>query len=253
MSTQFITRTALSHYLATFLHIERFHDYCPNGLQVEGRDQIRRIVTGVSANQALLNAAIEKNADAVLVHHGYFWKNENPAITHIKKQRLKLLLLHDINLFAYHLPLDAHLEVGNNVVLGQLLGLEAIESFGEQGLLFKGLLKKPQSLRSFGARIAAQLQREPLIIGDLDRVVEKVTWCTGGAQQYFHTVAMNETDVYLTGEASEFVTHLAFESQVAFIAAGHHATERYGIQALGAHLQAEFDLEHIHINVDNSV
>lgn len=253
MSYQFISRIALSDYLAAFLQIGRFQDYCPNGLQVEGRDQIKRIVTGISANQALLNAAVEVEADAILVHHGFFWKSENPTITHTKKQRLNSLLSHDINLFAYHLPLDAHLEVGNNVVLGQLLGLNAIESFGEQGLLFKGLLQTPQPLRTFGAHVATLLQREPLIVGDLDRVVQKVTWCTGGAQQYFHAMVMTDTDVYLTGEASEFVTHLAHESQVAFIAAGHHATERYGIKALGTHLQAQFGLEHIHIDVDNPV
>ena len=253
MSTKYIVRASLERYLAELLQIAKFHDYCPNGLQVEGRDRIQRLVTGVSANQALIKEAIIQKADAILVHHGYFWKNEASIITHTKKQRLNLLLSHDINLFAYHLPLDANMILGNNVELGRILGIEAIENFGEQGLLFRGELSTPVSLETFSNKIATCLQRIPLVIGGLNRMIKKIVWCTGGAQSYFHQIAAMEVDVYLTGEASEFVTALSKESGVAFIAAGHHATERYGIKALGAHLAMQFGLEHIHVDIDNPV
>lgn len=254
MSTKYIARASLERYLAELLQTVQFHDYCPNGLQVEGRDRIQRLVTGVSANQALIKEAIIQKADAILVHHGYFWKNEASVITHTKKQRLTLLLSHDINLFAYHLPLDANMILGNNVELGRILGIEAIENFGDQGLLFCGELPTSVSLETFSNKIATCLQRTPLVIGEPGRMVKKIAWCTGGAQSYFHQIAtMKEVDVYLTGEASEFVTGLSKESGVAFIAAGHHATERYGVKALGAHLATQFGLEHIHVDIDNPV
>lgn len=253
MPVKFMTRMELERYLAEFLCVDQFHDYCPNGLQVEGRERISRIVTGVTACQALLEQAVKHDADAVLVHHGYFWKSENPAITHTKKQRLKLLLSYDINLFAYHLPLDAHAIVGNNVQLARQLDLSFTENFGDQGLLSRGELQNTLTLREFGGKIETSLGRKPLIIGAADRPVRRVAWCTGGAQGYFHTIATQDIDAYVTGEASEFVTHLARESGVAFIAAGHHATERYGIRALGEHLHARFGLEHIHLDIDNPI
>jgi dinuclear metal center YbgI/SA1388 family protein len=253
MSEKYIMRSQLEKYLAQFLQIDQFHDYCPNGLQVEGRAHISRIITGVTASLALLHEAIKQQADAILVHHGYFWKNEQAVITHTKKQRLKLLLAHDINLFAYHLPLDAHAAVGNNIMLSHHLGLGYIESFGEQGLLCRGELPKALSLKEFADKIGKVLQRKPLVLGNPEKLIKKVAWCTGGAQGYFHTVAQEEVDVYITGEASEFVTHLACESGVAFIAAGHHATEQYGVKALGAHLQAQFNLVHIHVDIPNFV
>jgi dinuclear metal center YbgI/SA1388 family protein len=253
MSTKYVTRSQLENYLAQFLQIDQFHDYCPNGLQVEGREHISRIITGVTANLALIQEAIKQQADAILVHHGYFWKNEQAVITHVKKQRLKLLLSHDINLFAYHLPLDAHAAVGNNIALSHHLGLGYIENFGEQGLLCRGELPKALPLSAFGDKIEACLKRKPLVLGNPEKLIKKVVWCTGGAQGYFHTVAKEEVDVYITGEASEFVTHLAQESGVAFIAAGHHATEKYGIKALGAHLHAQFNLVHIDVDIPNPV
>lgn len=253
MPTKYLTRAFLERYLAELLQTAQFTDYCPNGLQVEGRERIHRLVTGVSANQALIKEAIHQKADAILVHHGYFWKNEASPLTHIKKQRLALLLSHDINLFAYHLPLDAHMTLGNNVELGRMLGIEGIKSFGEQGVLFSGELPTPLSLDEFAKKIATSLQRTPLVIGEGSRAIKKIAWCTGGAQGYFHQIVTQEVDVYITGEASEPVTALARESGVAFIAAGHHATERYGIKALGEHLAATFDLEHIFIDIDNPV
>lgn len=253
MSAKYVDRAQLEKYLANFLQIDQFHDYCPNGLQVEGRQHISRLITGVTASQTLLEEALNLQADAILVHHGYFWKNETAVITHTKKQRLKLLLSHDINLFAYHLPLDAHLTLGNNRELGRQLGLLYSDSFGEQGLLCRGELPHVLSLQMLGEKIALRLQRQPLLLGDPAKQIKKVAWCTGGAQTYFHTVATQDVDAYITGEASEFVSHLAQESGVAFIAAGHHATERYGIQALGKHLQKQFGIEHIHIDIDNPI
>lgn len=253
MSTKYVTRSFLECYLDELLQIKQFNDYCPNGLQVEGRDRIHRLVTGVSANQALIKEAIHQKADAILVHHGYFWKNEASPVTHIKKQRLALLLSHDMNLFTYHLPLDAHMRLGNNIELGRMLGIEAIKSFGEQGLLFSGELPSALRLEEFARKIATSLQRTPLVIGEMSRPVKKIAWCTGGAQGYFQQIVAEDVDVYITGEASEYVTALARETGVAFIAAGHHATERYGIKALGEHLATNFDLEHIFIDIDNPV
>ncbi len=244
-------RQELENYTQQLLETGRFKDYCPNGLQVEGRAEIRHIVTGVTANMALLEAAVAAEADAVLVHHGFFWKNEDSRVIGIKQRRLKYLLQHDLNLFAWHLPLDAHPTLGNNAQLAQKLGINIDGWFGEQNLGCVGTLSQPMQMQQFTTLINTQLHRPPLLVGAAERTVNRVAWCSGGAQGYFSDACDLGVDVYLTGEISEAVVHTARESGVAFIAAGHHATERYGIQALGAHLAAKFGLSHQHIDIDN--
>lgn len=234
----------LDNYISTLLETGRFRDYCPNGLQVEGRAGVGRIATGVSASRHVLEAAQAWGADAVLVHHGYFWRNENPALTGIKRQRIAHLLLHDVSLLAYHLPLDAHPELGNNARLGQLLGFEAQGRFGEQDIGWHGALNAPQPLAQLAQQIGERLQQTPQVIGDPARSVARIAWCSGGAQGYFEEAIALGVDAFLTGEISEPNVHMAEETGVAFIAAGHHATERYGIQALGEHLAGRFGLEH---------
>ncbi|HUW26776.1 MAG TPA: Nif3-like dinuclear metal center hexameric protein [Gallionella sp.] len=243
----------LRDYNACLLQTDLFKDYCPNGLQVEGRAEVRRIATGVTASQFVLDAAIAWGADAILVHHGYFWRNEDAAITGIKKRRIAKLLHNDVSLLAYHLPLDAHAELGNNAQLGKLLELNTQGRFGEQDIACIGELAIPQTLAQFAAWIGGRLQRAPQVVGDGTKRIQKVAWCSGGAQGYFEAAIAQGADAYITGEISEQSFHLAQESGVAFIAAGHHATERLGIRALGEHLAAHFGLEHRFFDQDNPV
>lgn len=243
----------LNNYLNVLLQPERFSDYCPNGLQVEGKQEINSIVTGVTASMALLEAALQANADAVLVHHGYFWRGEALPITGIKKRRIQFLLQHDINLFAYHLPLDAHAELGNNVMLAKQLGLNITGKTGEKEMLLLAELTTPQSLQAFVKSIETKLDRKPQVIGDLAKLVKTVALCTGAAQGYIEQAVATSVDVYLSGEISEQTVHVARESGMSYISAGHHATERYGIQALGEHLAQKFGLQHTFLDCDNPV
>jgi len=243
----------LTHYTQQLMHVERFKDYCPNGLQVEGRQDIRKIVSGVTASMALLEAAHEAKADLVLVHHGYFWRNEDARIVGIKRNRIAFLMKNDLNLMAYHLPLDAHSELGNNVQFGKLLGFNAVDYAGDENLVAYAELETPMTLGDLLLRIENCLQRSPMCIGDINKPVNRVAWCTGAAQSYIETAAAHGADVYISGEISEQTTHQALEVGVAYVAAGHHATERYGVQALAEHLAAEFDLEHEFIDINNPV
>jgi dinuclear metal center YbgI/SA1388 family protein len=243
----------LSNYNASLLQTAQFKDYCPNGVQVEGRTQVLRIATAVTASQQVLDEAIDWGADAILVHHGYFWRNEDACIVGIKKRRIAQLLKHDVSLLAYHLPLDAHAELGNNAQLGLLLGIEERWRFGEQDIVSSGVLDAAMTLLQFAQKIAASLQRTPQVIGASDRIIRNVAWCSGGAQGYFEQAIAQGVDAYLTGEISEQNFHLSNETGVAFIAAGHHATERLGIQALGTHLAGKFGLEHRFFDQDNPV
>ena len=244
---------ALNNYLNTLLQPARFNDYCPNGLQVEGKPEVNKIVTGVTASYALLEAALQANADAVLVHHGYFWRGEAKTITGIKKRRIQFLLQHELNLFAYHLPLDAHAELGNNVMLAKQLGLGDIQFFGEKNMLAMVELNTPQTLKSVSLMIEHKLNRRPQVIGDLQKPIQRVALCTGAAQGYIEQALEAGADVYISGEISEQTVHVAIESGMSYISAGHHATERYGIQALGEHLAQKFDLQHEFIDIDNPV
>ena len=243
----------LSDYIGSLLEISRYRDYAPNGVQVEGRAEVTRIATGVTASQRLLEAATAWGADAILVHHGYFWRNEEQAVTGIKKRRLAHLLRHDISLLAYHLPLDAHAELGNNAQLAQRLGLQVQGRFGEQDIAWHGELQQPQTLNQFASHVASALQRPPLVIGDHQRMLRRIAWCSGGAQSYFEQAVALGVDAFLTGEISEQNVHIADETGVAFIAAGHHATERYGVQALGEHIARQFKIEHRFFDMDNPV
>jgi dinuclear metal center YbgI/SA1388 family protein len=246
-------RAELERYLAALLEPARFKDYCPNGLQVEGRAQVKRVLCGVTASQALLDAAVAWGADAVLVHHGWLWRGEDPRVVGIRKARLATLLGHDINLFAYHLPLDAHSELGNNAQLARLFGWLPDGRFGDQDLGFIGAPAARASAAQIAAAVAASLGREPLLVGDGQRIVGRVAWCSGGAQGYFEQAIAAGAELYLSGEISEQTVHLARESGVPYLAAGHHATERYGVQALAAKLQAECALECRYLDLDNPV
>lgn len=246
-------RAELDSYLEQYLDVARFRDYCPNGLQVEGRTSVERIVTGVTASSDLLSAAIEARAHAVIVHHGYFWRGEDTRIVGIRRRRIAMLLQNDLNLYAFHLPLDAHPAVGNNVALARVLGLTIDGRCGEQDLVFYGRADADITVGALARRVAERLGRDPLVIGEASRRVKCVAWCTGAAQGYLDDAIRAGADVYVTGEVSEQTVHLARESGVAFIAAGHHATERYGVQALGEHLAEHFGLEHVHIDIPNPV
>lgn len=247
---------ALETYLNKLLNIGKFRDYGPNGLQVEGRAEVKRIVTGVTASQALLDAAVELNADAVLVHHGYFWKNESAVIRGMKKRRIATLLQHDISLFGYHLPLDAHPELGNNAQLAKLLGIvtEGVMDERElQGVGNIGSLPEPQSLETFGTHVERVLGRKPMLIPGGNKPIRRIAWCTGGGQGYIQQAYELGADAYLSGEISEHTVHSARENGIHYIAAGHHATERYGIKALGEHLAAQLGLEQVFLDMDNPV
>lgn len=246
--------TALTRYLDDLLNVAAIRDYCPNGLQVEGRAEVRSIVTGVTASQALIEAAMSAEADAILVHHGYFWKGEPAPIVGIKGRRIRALVKADISLLAYHLPLDVHPQLGNNAQLAQRMGWVQEGVFGEGDI---GLMGRVDADASDVAGIAATLERvlgrKPLVIGDLAQPVRKVAWCTGAAQSYLASAIDAGCDVFISGEISEPMVHLAREAGVAYISAGHHATERYGVQALGEHLAEQFGLRHRFIDIDNPV
>lgn len=240
----------LRDYIASLLETGRFRDYCPNGVQVEGRAEVRKIASGVTASQRLLQAATAWGADAVLVHHGYFWRGEDAALTGIKRRRVAHLLQHDVSLLAYHLPLDAHAELGNNAQLARRLGFVEQGRFGEQDIACFGELEQAQRLEQLTQRITSTLERAPQVIGAMDKTIRRIAWCTGAAQSYFMQAAELGVDAFLTGEISEQNVHVAEETGVAFIAAGHHATERYGVQALGAHLASRFALEHCFFDME---
>ncbi len=246
-------REELTAYLDQILESARFRDYCPNGLQVEGRGEVRKLVAGVTASQALVDAAIARGADALLVHHGWFWRGEDGRVTGFRKARLQALLAHDINLIAYHLPLDAHGEFGNNAQLAKLLGWTMDGRFGEQDIGAYGSINEPTTLGALGQQIARTLQREPLLIGDPARQVGRVAWCSGGAQGMFEQAIALGVDAFLSGEISEPTVHLARETGVAYIAAGHHVTERCGVQALASHLAERFGLACEFVDIDNPV
>lgn len=244
---------ALRDYNASLLQTGQFKDYCPNGVQVEGRTEVLRIATAVTASKQVLDEAIAWEADAILVHHGYFWRNEDACIVGVKKKRIAQLLKNDVSLLAYHLPLDAHPELGNNAQLGKLLGMAEQGRFGEQNIACFGALESPLTLTQFAHQVTQKLQRIPQVIGDGDKVIRRAAWCSGGAQGYFEAAIAQGVDAFLTGEISEQNYHIANETGVAFIAAGHHATERLGIRALGAHLVDRFQLEHRFFDQNNPI
>ncbi len=242
----------LGQALDVLLQPEKFRDYGPNGLQVEGDRPVRLLVSGVTASRALIEAAIDANADAILVHHGLFWRGQDGRVTGWMRERLRLLLTHGIHLFAYHLPLDAHPELGNNAQLGRILGLQVEGRFGEQNLGFVGqgsqAWASPQVLAD---HVASTLGRQVTCVGDMTRPIRRIAWCTGGAQGYFEAAMVAGADAFITGEISEPQAHLARETGVAFLACGHHASERYGAPAVGARVAQDLGLVHRFIEIDN--
>jgi dinuclear metal center YbgI/SA1388 family protein len=246
-----IDRDSLVSHLQTLLEVDRFKDYGPNGLQVEGRAQICKVVTGVTASLALIDAAIEQRADAIIVHHGLFWRGQDGRVTGWMRQRLGRLLTHDINLLAYHLPLDAHASLGNNAQWGLRLGLVADARFGEQSLGFIGNAPGGLTVDGLNAIVTQTMGREPVMVAGDGRPLRRAAWCSGGAQSYFEAAIAAGADVFLTGEISEPQAHYARETGVAFLACGHHASERYGVQALGEHLRTHIGLDQAFIEVPN--
>ncbi|SHG89464.1 Nif3-like dinuclear metal center hexameric protein [Ferrimonas marina] len=249
-------RQELLAHLDTLLQPHLVKDYAPNGLQVEGKDEIHKVITAVTADQFAVDAAVEAGADCLLVHHGYFWKNEPAVITGMKKRRLQALLRHDINLIGYHLPLDIHPALGNNAQLAQLLGLEAVEPLeagNDTCLVLKGRLSQPLSGHELSQHIHQQLKRPPLHIAGHDRPIQTLAWCTGGAQDYIDQVAAAGIDAFLSGEVSERTYHSAVEQGIDYFACGHHATERGGVLALGEHLAQQFGLEVHFVDTPNPV
>jgi len=244
------SRSAIETYLNELLDVNRFRDYGPNGLQVEGKPTIRVLVSGVTASREFIASAIDVGADAILVHHGLFWRGHDGRVTGWLKQRLELLLHHQVNLFAYHLPLDAHPQWGNNAQFGERLKLRADGRFGEQDLGFIGSLPAPMDLATLAQEVS-KVGRAPTIVNGDDRPITRVAWCTGGAQGYFEAAIAAGADAFITGEISEPQAHYARETGVAFLACGHHASERHGVAALGAHLAATFGVEHRSVDIDN--
>lgn len=247
-------RSALLRSLEQWLQARMIKDYCPNGLQVEGREEINKIVTGVTASQALIEAAIAANADTLLVHHGYFWKGENETVTGMKKRRLKQLLQQDMNLIAYHLPLDVQPNFGNNAQLALLLQLnelQALPDLSPEGIVQQGVLAQPMTGEAFASRLEEVLQR-PLTAYQLQPSrIKTVALCTGGGQGFIEAAVESGADAFVTGEVSEQTIHTARECGIHFFAAGHHATERYGVKALGDKIAAEYEVEVEFIDIDN--
>ena len=252
--SQAVSRQILLAACNDLLQPARFKDYGPNGLQVEGVGIIRHMVSGVTACRALIEAAIDAKADAIFVHHGLFWRGQDGTVTGWMKQRLQLLLAHNINLLAYHLPLDAHPELGNNAQLGKHLGLQAQGLFGEQDLGMWGTRVDGEvfaNVQELSSAVSLALGRAPVVVQASDKEIRKVAWCTGGAQSYFEAAIAAGVDAFITGEISEPQAHLARETGVAFLACGHHATERYGAPAAAAHVAAQLGITHQFIEIDN--
>lgn len=243
-------RQELQSAFDALLQPERFKDYCPNGLQMEGTPKVRKIVSGVTASLALIDAAIAQGADTIFVHHGLFWRRHDGRVTGWMRQRLGRLLEHNINLFAYHLPLDALPQWGNNAQLGMKLGLETISQFGEQQL---GCLGETEPVRAqaLAQRVESILGRSVVLVPGRDAPLRRIAWCTGGAQSYFESAIAAGADAFITGEISEPQAHLARETGVAYLAGGHHATERYGAPAVAAHIASQLGLEHCFVDIDN--
>lgn len=246
----------IADYCDQYLAVHQFKDYCPNGLQVSGSETVNKIVSGVTACQALLDKAAEAGADLVLVHHGYFWRGESQPIVGIKKKRIHSLLANDMSLLAYHLPLDAHAVVGNNRQLADLMGWKIERGMDDEvgkAIVLLGEAKNAMTSDELSQQLAINLNRQPLHIAGHNRAIKKIAWCTGAAQSYIEQVAAQGVDAFISGEISEQTVHLARELNIDYFAAGHHATESFGVQALGAHLAEKFAIEHQFIDIANPV
>ncbi len=246
--------TELLNYTDQLLNVGDYQDYCPNGLQVEGRAEVGRIISGVTASQALIDTAVAEQADLLLVHHGWFWKGEAQPVVGMKRRRLLPLLTNDISLVAYHLPLDGHGELGNNAQLAKRLDLVIDERFGpgpDGGIAFAGRCQEPESVAGLAEHLTTILGRPPVVISGGEHPIRRIGWCSGGAQGYLQQAAELGLDAFISGELSEPTVHIARELGIHYFAAGHHATERYGVQALGEHLAQRFGLQHRFIDIDS--
>lgn len=251
-----ITKEELALYLHQLLRCELYNDYAPNGMQVEGKKEIQRICSAVTASKEVIEQAVSWNADALLVHHGYFWKGEAPVITGMKQERISALLQNQLNLFAYHLPLDCHPELGNNACLAQLLEVNLVRMHragSTDNLLWSGTLSQAMHPDEFTAFLTKKLNKPPLFIKGHSKPIHRIAWCSGGAQDFIEDACRLGVDAYLSGEISERTYYQAKELGIHYYSCGHHATERFGIQALGAHLASHFKLEHIFIDSDNPI
>lgn len=249
-----VSNGQLLQTLNSILRPEKVNDYCPNGLQVEGKKTVTKLVTGVTASQALIDHAIAINADGILVHHGYFWKGESPCITGMKRQRIHSLLHHDINLYAYHLPLDIHPTLGNNAQLAKLLGIVDISPMEEtnpQCVVMQGRFEGGMSPSQLTELLHTRLTKLPLHEAAKKTKIDTVAWCTGGGQGYIELAAEKGIDAYITGEVSEQTIHIAREMNIHFYGAGHHATERYGVKALGEYLHQTLSIEVVFVDIPN--
>ena len=261
--TNSVNRDVLSLFLDEYLQVARIKDYCPNGLQVQGKPVIKKLVSGVTASMALIEEAIALKADAIMVHHGWFWKNDDARVVGQLHSRLKLLMAHEINLFAYHLPLDVHPVLGNNAQLAKVMGWKSLKASERtflgsssvmDGLIWEGRPEASQkTLGQLARSISGRLGRDPLVIGDLNKPIKRIAWCTGGAQGYINEAISMKVDAYISGEVSEQTFHATQESGVAYIAAGHHATERYGVGALGEFVAQKYKLSHHFVDIPNPV
>ncbi|AGF46576.1 hypothetical protein CDSE_0221 [Candidatus Kinetoplastibacterium desouzaii TCC079E] len=251
---KYVETSVLNKWLDELLQSNKFNDCCPNGLQIEGKDKIKNIVVGVTACQELIKAAIIKKADALIVHHGLFWNNTSRSISGIMKNRIKICLENDLNLFSYHLPLDIHPTLGNNIQLGKILEFDIIEeSYDKNSLLMFGSYKKEIEAKELNFHISKKLNRSTLLIGNSNKLINKIAWCTGGAQNKFTEAIESGANIYITGEISEPIFHISKELDIPFICAGHHATEKYGIQALGIAIQKKFDINVEFIDINNPI
>lgn len=251
-----IDRNELKNYLNRLLDCDNFKDYAPNGLQVEGAQKICKICTAVTASADVIQQAVDWGADTLLVHHGYFWRGEEPVITGIKRQRIALLINNDINLFGYHLPLDCHKEFGNNAQLARLLNVDTFRTHsagGTENLLWSGLLPESVNGKEFCKFLTEKFNRKPLHISANDRLIKRIAWCSGAAQDFIEEAASLGADAYISGEISERTYYQAQELGIHYFSCGHHATERQGIQHLGNHLAASYELEHLYIDSNNPV
>lgn len=248
-----VSRDALTRHLDTFLDARRFKDAAVNGLQVAGRETILHIVVGVTANKALIDAAIKANADALIVHHGLFWKGDNPSLVGYHRERVAALLAANINLYAYHLPLDVHAEVGNNACLGRRLGLSPQGTVGEAGLVMLGQLGVNVALRCtvLAAYVARHYGRRVTLFTHPERLIRSIAWCTGAGGSLLGDAIAAGADAFITGEISEQHVHQARESNITLIAAGHHATERDGVAALAAHMVQQFGITYQFIDISS--
>jgi dinuclear metal center YbgI/SA1388 family protein len=242
-------------YLNNLLKPEQIKDFCPNGLQIQGRDKVSKVITGVTATQALIEQAIAEKADALVVHHGFFWKNESYVIRGMKHKRIKALLANDISLFAYHLPLDIHPSLGNNAQLAKLFSINNVKPLEEGNALsvaVRGDFTSELSPQALEQRINEKLNRTCLhIAAPSNKAIKTVAWCSGGGQGYIELAAEHGIDAFISGEVSEQTTHVAREMDIHFYCAGHHATERYGAKALAEHFNQHLPLEAKFIDIDN--